>query len=98
MARMFLRDEDWKRLEQLLPSQIGKQGRPRKNDRLIVEGILWVLRTGAPWRDIPKEFGPWSTISNRYRRWTKNGVWEDIWDVLKKRCRPRISYVGLFDY
>ncbi len=98
MARMFLRDSDWERLEKLLPAQKGKQGRPRKNDRLIIEGILWILRTGAPWRDIPSDFGPWTTISNRYRRWTKNGIWQSMWGVLKKRCRQRISYGGFDDY
>jgi transposase len=98
MARMFLRDSDWERLEKLLPAQAGKRGRPRKNDRLVIEGILWILRTGAPWRDIPKEFGPWTTIANRYRRWTISGVWERMWGVLKKRCRQRISYGGLDNY
>lgn len=87
MVRMLLRDYDWERLEKLLPDQKGKQGRPRKNDRLIIEGILWVLRTGAPWRDIPPEFGPWTTISNRYRRWTKNGVWQEYVGILKKKMQ-----------
>jgi len=97
MARFFLKESDWEKLKELLPSQKGKQGRPRKNDRLVIEGILWVLRTGAPWRDIPQEFGPWTTIANRYSRWTKAGIWEQMWAVLKKRCRQRISYGGFFD-
>jgi transposase len=97
MARFFLREADWAKLSELLPSQKGKRGRPRRNDRLVIEGILWVLRTGAPWRDIPKEFGPWTTIANRYSRWTKSGVWEQMWGILKKKCRQRISYGGLFD-
>ena len=54
MARKILRDQDWKKIEFLLPSQQGKQGRPRKDDRLMIEGILWILRTGAPWRDLPE--------------------------------------------
>ena len=97
MARFFLKDKDWARLSDLLPSQKGKQGRPRKNDRLVIEGILWILRTGAPWRDMPKEFGPWTTIANRHSRWTKAGIWNELWEILKKRCRQRVSYGGFFD-
>jgi transposase len=92
MARMMLRDEDWDKIQSFLPSQIGKQGRPRKNDRLVMEGILWALRTGAPWRDMPPEFGPWNTVYSRFSYWTKSGLWERIWGVLKNRCRPRITY------
>jgi transposase len=92
MTRMMLREIDWARLEPLLPKQKGKKGRPRKNDRIVIEGILWVLRTGAPWRDLPPEFGSWKTIYWRFNHWTKIGLWEQIWSVLKKRCRPRITY------
>ena len=95
--RTVLSDRDWEQLQPLLPSQKGKKGRPRKNDRLVIEGILWVLRTGAPWRDLPKEFCPWTTAANRFHRWSKSGVWDSIWGILKKRCRPRITYPGLYD-
>ena len=92
MARKMLRDQDWEKIESLLPSQQGKQGRPRKDDRLMIEGILWILRTGAPWRDLPPEFGSWKSVYTRFRTWTKSGIWIAIWKVLKKRCGQRIPY------
>ncbi len=91
MTRMFLNSKEWKKLSPLLPSQAGKQGRPRKNDRLVIEGILWIIRTGAPWRDLPSDFGSWETIYSRMRRWTLNGTWSKIWSILKKKCVPRIA-------
>jgi len=92
MTRMFLKDKEWEKLSPLLPSQVGKQGRPRKNDRLVIEGILWIIRTGAPWRDMPSEFGSWQTVYSRMHNWTLNGTWAKIWSVLKKKCIPRIAY------
>jgi transposase len=89
---MFLRDEEWTRIAPLLPSQVGKKGRPRKNDRMMIEGILWVVRTGAPWRDLPTDFGSWKSVYSRQRNWTLNGTWTKIWSILKKRCIPRIAY------
>jgi transposase len=84
--RMILTNSQWHQIKELLPSQAGKQGRPRKNDRLVIEGILWVLRTGAPWRDLPKEkFGSWATIYGRWRDWILAGVWNQIFDALKKK-------------
>lgn len=92
MTRMFLKDKEWEKLSPLLPSQIGKRGRPRKDDRIVIEGILWIIRTGAPWRDLPSDFGSWKTIHSRMRRWTLNGIWSKIWGILKKKCVPRITY------
>jgi transposase len=54
------------------------RGRPRTNDRLIVEGILWRLATGVPWRDLPDRFGPWATVYSRFRRWQRIGVWDGV--------------------
>jgi len=87
VARKMLRGYDWEKIKPLLPSQQGKQGRPRKDDGLMIEGILWILRTGAPWRDLPLEFGPWKSVYTRFRTWTRSGIWEAIWKILKKRCR-----------
>lgn len=85
--RKMLTDAQWHQIETLLPSQKGKQGRPRKDDRLIIEGILWSLRTGAPWRDLPDKFGSWGTFYGRFRDWTLSGVWQKIFDALKKNNR-----------
>jgi transposase len=89
---MMIKDTEWSKIAPLLPSQIGKQGRPRKNDRIVIEGILWMIRTGAPWRDLPPDFGSWETVYSRMRRWTLNGTWSKIWTILKKKCVPRITY------
>ena len=70
MSRMVIDDEMWARLEPLLPKP---KGRPGKDDRLFIEGVCWVLRTGAPWRDLPPDYGPWKTVYNRYNNWSKKG-------------------------
>lgn len=83
MPRTVLTDEMWNKIYPLLPSETGHWGRPYKPHRDIIEGILWILRTGAPWRDLPLEYGPWRTCYTRFNRWTKKGVWNNIWDALK---------------
>jgi transposase len=90
--REMLTDAQWHQIEILLPSQKGKQGRPRKDDRLIIEGILWSLRTGAPWRDLPNTFGSWETVYGRFRDWTLSGLWQKIFDALKKNKRSIKNY------
>ena len=77
MQRSELTNEQWIKLEPLLPERVGR-GRPRNDDRLVVNGILWVLRTGAPWRDLPERYGKWPTVYSRFQRWRKAGVWDRI--------------------
>lgn len=72
--RRELTNRQWKLIEPLLPSERGRWARPAKDDRVIVNGILWILRTGAPWRDLPREYGPWNTVYTRFSRWTKAGI------------------------
>lgn len=79
MRRGELSDEQWDRLEPLLPAQKPRTGRPNVEHRQIINGILWVLRTGAPWRDLPERYGPWSTVASRFYRWREAGIWERIW-------------------
>ena len=83
MARTTLTDDMWKKIEPLLPPQTGYWKRPYKPHREVVEGILWILRTGAPWRDLPPEYGPWRTCYTRFYRWTSKGIWEGVWNELK---------------
>ena len=66
----------------LLPLQKPLTGRPAIDHRLIVEGMLWVVRTGSSWRELPEQYGPWSTVSSRYQRWCKEGIWGRILQVL----------------
>jgi transposase len=77
-----LRDEHWEQIRPLLPPQKPQTGRPAVDHRLVVEGMLWVVRTGSSWRELPERFGPWSTVSSRYQRWCKEGLWARILQVL----------------
>jgi len=77
-----LTDEHWERVRPLLPPQKPQTGRPAVDHRLMVEGMLWVVRTGSSWRELPERFGPWSTVSSRYQRWSKEGLWAHILQVL----------------
>ncbi|WP_372342202.1 IS5 family transposase [Geothrix sp. PMB-07] len=75
---------DWHlQLEPLLPSEQGGMGRPRLDNRPIVEAILWKHRTGAPWRDLPESFGPWNTVFTRFNRWNRSGVWQRVLEALR---------------
>ncbi|MFB9991929.1 IS5 family transposase [Deinococcus oregonensis] len=85
MWRNEISNEQWERLEPLLPPLVGL-GRPYLEHRPIISGILWVLRTGAPWRDVPERFGKWTTISSRFRRWTAKGIWQQVWAELQRQA------------
>jgi transposase len=78
MRRHELTDEQWDRLAPLLPPQHPATGRPAKDHRTIFNGILWILRTGAPWRDLPERYGNWKTAYSRFRRWQEAGIWDRI--------------------
>jgi transposase len=84
MARFDLSDEERSVIEPLLPKQ--SRGPQRKDDRRVLNGIFYILRTGAPWRDLPERYGPRTTVYNRYARWGERGVWKDIFDGLAKEC------------
>lgn len=72
----------WRRIEPLLHGKDSDRGVAAKDNRLFVEAVLWIARTGAPWRDLPDEFGRWHTVYMRYNRWSKKGVWQQIFDTL----------------
>ena len=78
MGRGDLTDAQWRRLRPLLPAQKPATGRPGKDHRTVINGILWILRTGAPWRDLPERFGPWATVASRFYRWRKQGLWDRL--------------------
>jgi transposase len=83
--RHELTDEQWERIKPLLPPQKPSTGRPAIDHRRILNGILWILKTGAPWRDMPERYGSWRTVYSRFYRWSKNGVWERIFSALQQR-------------
>ncbi len=91
VARFVIDDAMWKRLSQLIKSQ-KKAGRPGKDDRLFTEAVCWIIRTGAPWRDLPEGLGNWKTVYNRYSRWVKSGKYDKLFELLKKRWRSRMAY------
>lgn len=78
--RYDLTDFEWSVIEPVLPR--GGRGAPREDDRRILNGIFWVLRSGAPWRDLPERYGPYTTVYNRFNRWRKAGVWDRIMDAI----------------
>jgi len=86
MHRGDLTNAQWQRLEPLLPSQKPKTGRPAVDHRRILNGMLWVLRTGAPWRDVPERYGPWRTVASRFYRWRKAGVFQHLFDTVKQQA------------
>jgi transposase len=86
MARDYLTDQQWERLRSHLPPQKPKTGRPALEHRQILNGILWILRTGAPWRDRPQEYGSWKTVSSRFYRWRKAGIWQQVWSGLQQQA------------
>ena len=85
--RHELTDEQWARLQPLLPPQrqpTRRAGRPAKDHRTIINGMLWIDKTGAPWRDLPERYGPWQTVATRFYRWTKQGIWDKILAEVQK--------------
>ena len=76
MSRGDLTEAEWRLLKELLPSERGRKNRPASDNRPIVNGILWRIRTGAPWRDVPEKYGKWITLYQRFRRWSQAGLWE----------------------
>ncbi len=74
----MLRDDQWERIEQLLPGKASDRGVTAKDNRRFVEAVLWIMRTGSPWRDLPVELGHWHRTFVRFSRWREKGVWERL--------------------
>ncbi len=77
-------DEEWAFFERFILAVRAPNGRKPTNHRLVLDGIFWIARTGVPWRDLPEEFGKWSSVYRQFRRWTLAGLWEDIMDALNR--------------
>ena len=94
MNRHAISDEKWVHIEPILSSQKKEtRGRKPKDNRLMFNGILWILKTGAPWRDLPKEFGPWQTVYKRFAKWTTITAWKDLFDGLVKDVDKESSMI-----
>src|SRR5262249_44195158 len=81
--RHALSDEDWDRIKALLPGRAGTPGARAKDNRLFVDAVLWIGKTGAPWRDLPERFGNWNSAWRRFDRWARRGVWRKVFEVLQ---------------
>src|SRR5215471_27329 len=82
LIRLMLKDEQWERIAPLVPGKEGDPGRSGEDNRLFLEAVLWIARTGSPWRDLPPTFGNWNTVFKRYRDWVKGGVFKRIFDAV----------------
>lgn len=83
--RYALTDGQWETLRPLLPPN-KPSGRPPKDHRLVLDGILWVLHTGAPWRDLPDRFGPWQSVYHRFNLYRRQGIWAGILERLQRHA------------
>src|SRR4249919_513655 len=88
--RYELTDHEWAAIRPLLPNK--PRGVPRVNDRRVLNGIFWVLRSGAPWRDLPQAFGPYTTCYNRFVRWRRAGVWRRIMNAHSHSRLSRLTW------
>jgi transposase len=84
MVRYWLRDDQYERIASLLPGKKGDPGRTGKDNRLFVEAVLWIARTGSPWRDLPAEFGLWNSVYQRFARCSRQGVWHRMFSELAR--------------
>src|SRR5438876_80356 len=91
MDRFVLTDAQWAKMEPLCLGKPGDPGRSGNNNRLFVEAVLWIARTGSPWRDLPRAFGNWMTVYTRFRDWAKAGVWKRLFDAVSDE--PDMEYV-----
>jgi transposase len=82
LIRRELTDAQWRRIEQLLPGKQGDRGRSGEDNRAFVDAVLWIARSGAPWRFLPAEFGKWNSVFKRFRRWATKGVWQCVFNEL----------------
>ena len=87
-------DTDWARIESLMPSSEGQRGRPFRDHRQVIEGIIYRLRTGIAWRDLPVVFGPWQTVWKRHRRFSADGTW----DMIHTRLLAEADAAGELDW
>ena len=82
VKRYELSDEQWLQIAGLVPGKFGDPGRSGDDNRRFVNGVLWVLRSGAHWHDLPPRYGKWKSVHKRFTRWAKAGVWERVFDSL----------------
>jgi transposase len=81
--RYEISDEEWERIKELLPSEeLPRQGRRPKPNRQMLNGILWIAKSGAAWRDLPERYGPWQTVYGKFMKWSEAGEFEKVFQIL----------------
>lgn len=83
-GRYELSEAQWQRIRELLPGKVTDPGRTAADNRNFVNGVLWILRSGARWSDLPDRYGRWKTVHKRFSRWAGAGVWEKVFASLLK--------------
>jgi transposase len=81
--RHAISDADWERIRDLLPGRPGQPGWVAADNRLFLDAVLWIAKTGAPWRDLPERFGNWNSIWRRFDRWARKGTWATVFEALQ---------------
>lgn len=91
--RKELTTNQWNRIKSFFPDKTGERGRPPKNHRMMINAILWILRTGAPWRDLPHRYGSWKSVYTRFSRWSKSGLWCEIFAHISKNSNYEYNMI-----
>ena len=86
MHRGDLTNAQWERLQPPLPPPKPQTGRPATDHRCLLNGMWWILRTGAPWHDLPERYGPWRTVASHFYRWRKAGIFQRLFDTVKQQA------------
>ena len=94
-GRYDLTEFEWKKIQPLLPNK--PRGVPRVDDRRVLNGIFFTLRSGMPWADLPERYGPYTTVYNRFNRWRKKGVWDRLMDAIIAAHAARGEKVQMID-
>jgi putative transposase len=87
-------DELWSVIEPVMPCDVGRRGQRWSDHRMILEGIVWRYRVGAPWRDLPPEFGPWQTVWKRHHRWSVDGTYAKVVLAVQEVFGPSLEAMG----
>lgn len=82
LDRLLLSDAQWDRISGLIIGRPDQRGSTGRDNRMFVEGVLWIVRTGSPWRDLPEVFGDWNSVFRRFSRWSEKGVWRRVFEAM----------------
>ena len=92
--RLLLTEEAWAEIASILAAIKSRAGSPPVlSDRMFIEAVLYLARTGTPWRDLPEAFGRWDAVYNRFRRWERRGLWRQLWERLQTDACPLTRYL-----